>query len=236
MAIRYILFDLDGTLLPMDQELFIKAYVKGLAAKMAPYGYDPKVIGDALWKGTGAMMKTDGKLRNDELFWQVFQGIVGQFTPEHFAAVDDFYHNEFRSVREVCGFTPRAAEIVGKVKALGFIPVLATNPLFPALATESRVRWAGLQPKDFAHITVYDNSHFCKPNVAYYEEVLATIGATAEECVMIGNDAKEDTAVEALGMQVFLLTDCLINSDGRDIEKYPHGGFDELIEFIERLR
>lgn len=34
MAIRYILFDLDGTLLPMDQELFVKAYLKGLAAKI----------------------------------------------------------------------------------------------------------------------------------------------------------------------------------------------------------
>lgn len=36
-----ILFDLDGTLLPMDQEVFVKDYLNRLAAKMIPYGYDP---------------------------------------------------------------------------------------------------------------------------------------------------------------------------------------------------
>ena len=235
MGIRYVLFDLDGTLLPMDQELFVKAYVKGLATKMAPYGFDPQLIGDALWVGTGAMMKTDGSLRNDELFWKVFQGIVGPFSEEHFAAVDDFYLNEFQAVREVCGFSPRAAEAVAKVKERGLIPVLATNPLFPRLATESRIRWAGLESEDFAYVTVYDNAHYCKPNVAYYEEILRNIGAAPEECVMIGNDAKEDTAVTALGMQVFLLTDCLLNGDTCDIGKYPNGGFDELLAFIEGL-
>ena len=235
MAIRYVLFDLDGTLLPMDQELFVKAYLKGLAAKMAPYGFDPQKISEALWVGTGAMMKTDGSLRNDELFWKVFQGIVGAFGDEHFAAVDDFYANEFQSVREVCGFSPCSAEVIAAVKEKGLIPVLATNPLFPRAATESRVRWAGLQPEDFAYITVYDNSHYCKPNVKYYEEILGIIGAAPEECVMVGNDAKEDTAVEALGIPVYLLTDCLINSDGRDISKYPNGGFDELIAYIHSL-
>ena len=235
MAIRYVLFDLDGTLLPMDQEVFVKAYLKGLAAKMAPYGFDPQKISEALWSGTGAMMKTDGSLRNDELFWKVFQGIVGPFGEEHFAAVDDFYANEFQSVAKVCGFSPRAAEVIAAVKAKGLIPVLATNPLFPRAATESRIRWAGLQPEDFAYITVYDNSHYCKPNVKYYEEILGIIGAAPEECVMVGNDAKEDTAVEALGIPVFLLTDCLINSDGRDISKYPNGGFDELIAYIHSL-
>lgn len=235
MAIRYVLFDLDGTLLPMDQELFIKAYLKGLAAKMAPYGFDPAKIIDGLWAGTGAMMKTDGSLRNDELFWKVFRSIVGEFSSEHMEAVDDFYHNEFQSVKSVCGFAPRAAEVIAAVKAKGLIPVLATNPLFPRLATESRVRWAGLQPEDFAYITVYDNAFYCKPNVKYYEEILSVMGASPEECVMVGNDAKEDTAVEALGIPVFLLTDCLINSDGRDITKYPNGGFDELLRFIEGL-
>ena len=33
-----ILFDLDGTLLPMDQEVFVKDYLNRLAAKMVPYG------------------------------------------------------------------------------------------------------------------------------------------------------------------------------------------------------
>ena len=78
MAIKYILFDLDGTLLPMDQEVFVKAYVKGLAAKLAPLGFEPQKVVDGLWAGTGAMMKNVSGKRNDEIFWQVFCSIVGQ--------------------------------------------------------------------------------------------------------------------------------------------------------------
>ena len=36
MGIQAVLFDLDGTLLPMDLEVFTKAYFGSLAAKMAP--------------------------------------------------------------------------------------------------------------------------------------------------------------------------------------------------------
>lgn len=42
--IKAILFDLDGTLLPMDQDEFTKGYFKLLAAKLAPYGYEPKTL------------------------------------------------------------------------------------------------------------------------------------------------------------------------------------------------
>ena len=235
MAIQYILFDLDGTLLPMDQEMFVKAYVKGLAKKMAPLGFDPQQIIDGLWAGTGAMMKNDGSLRNDDLFWKVFCSVAGDDVLNHMDVIFDFYANEFQQVREVCGFTEDAAKVVSEIKKLGYRVVLATNPLFPPAATESRVRWAGLEPSDFELITVYDNSYHCKPNPAYYEDVLHTIGAKGEECVMVGNDAKEDMIAEKLGMQVFLLTDCLINSENRDISKYPQGGFGELMEFVRKL-
>ena len=44
--IKVVLFDLDGTLLPMDQDKFIEAYFGGLVKKLAPHGYEPqKLIG-----------------------------------------------------------------------------------------------------------------------------------------------------------------------------------------------
>ncbi|MBQ3009624.1 MAG: HAD family hydrolase [Oscillospiraceae bacterium] len=235
MAIQYILFDLDGTLLPMDQELFVKAYVKGLAVKMAPLGFDPQKVIDGLWAGTGAMIKNNTGLRNDEVFWKVFCSFAGVEALNHMDTIDDFYANEFQQIRNVCGFTHEAAVAVRKIKELGYRVVLATNPLFPPAATESRVRWAGLQPEDFELITVYDNSYHCKPNPAYYEDVLRAIGAKGEECVMIGNDAKEDMIAETLGMKVFLLTDCLINSENRDISGYPQGSFADMMSFIGQL-
>ena len=60
MKITTVLFDLDGTLLPMDQDTFIKAYFGGLAQKMIPYGYDGEKLIDAIWEGTKAMITNTG--------------------------------------------------------------------------------------------------------------------------------------------------------------------------------
>ena len=38
MKITTVLFDLDGTLLPMDQDAFIKDYFGRLARHLAPHG------------------------------------------------------------------------------------------------------------------------------------------------------------------------------------------------------
>ena len=51
---------------------------------------------------------------------------------------------------------------------------------------------------------------------------------------MVGNDVAEDMVAAELGMQVFLVTDCLINKSGQDIDIYPHGGFQELLDFLRR--
>ena len=49
MYLTTVLFDLDGTLLPMDQEAFTTGYFKLLAKKLAPHGYEPKSLVDAIW-------------------------------------------------------------------------------------------------------------------------------------------------------------------------------------------
>ena len=57
MKITTVLFDLDGTLLPMDQDEFTNGYFGLLMAKIAPKGYEPKKTIDAVWAGTAAMVK-----------------------------------------------------------------------------------------------------------------------------------------------------------------------------------
>lgn len=233
--ITTVFFDLDGTLLPMDQELFIKAYFGGMAKKLAPHGYDPEKLIKAVWKGTGAMTMNDGAERNEEVFWKVFDAVMGKECRKDEPLFEEYYRTDFQKVRQVCGFDERAGKVLQEIKQMGLRVVLATNPLFPPIATQSRVRWAGLQPEDFELITTYDNSSFCKPNPEYYREILGKLGLRAEECLMVGNDSAEDMAAQEVGMQVFLLTDCLINKDGRDISRYPNGSFPELMTYIRSL-
>lgn len=235
MKTKVALFDLDGTLLPMDQDVFVRAYFGGIAKKLAPYGYEPKKLIESIWTGTTSMIKNDGKQTNERTFWDKFAEIYGETVRADEPYFDAFYREDFDKVRESCGYTPKAKETVEKVKTLGFRVALATNPIFPAIATQKRMAWAGLSERDFEWYTTYENARYCKPNPAYYLEITQKLGVQPNECVMIGNDVGEDMIAETLGMKVFLLTDCLINKHGADISAYPHGSFEELSAFLETL-
>lgn len=232
---KAILFDLDGTLLPMDQEVFVRDYLGRMAAFLAPHGYDPQSLIKAVWAGTGAMVKNDGKALNEDVFWYVFNSILGRDARQDLALFEEFYRTEFQKAKDSCGFNPAAVEAIRQIKDMGYRLILATNPLFPAIATYSRIRWAGLNPEDFELVTTYENSRFCKPNPDYYREILGKIALDGSQCLMVGNDVGEDMIAGILGMKVFLLTDCLINSAGGDISVYPNGSFPELLHYIRSL-
>lgn len=236
MKITTVLFDLDGTLLPMDQDLFIKIYFGNLAKKLAPYGYDPKELMEAIWKGTAAMVKNDGSSTNETVFWNYFSERFGaEKAKADYHLFEAFYQKEFDESKSACGYDKRAKQVVDLCKERGLRVALSTNPIFPSIATEKRMSWAGLSPSDFELFTTYENSATGKPNPAYFLEVAEKMGVAPEECLVVGNDATEDVAASKVGMQVFLLTPCLINKGNIDINAFPNGDFDTLISYISNL-
>ncbi len=234
MPITTILFDLDGTLLPMDQELFAKTYFTSIAQYVAPCGYDFEDVIKGIWAGTKEMIKNTGKKTNEVVFWDTFASLFGERVYADMPTFDRFYVEHFDDIAPVCGHDDRAAEVIRLCHERGRKTVLATNPIFPRIATQKRIKWAGLSTEDFILYTTYDNSRFCKPNLKYYTAILDELGLSPEECIMVGNDVGEDMIARELGMQVFLLTDCIINRKDEDISVYPHGGFDELLAFLDR--
>lgn len=235
MSIKAILFDLDGTLLPMDMDIFTNAYFKGICKKIAPRGYEPEMLVKSIWKGTGAMIKNSGKSSNEAVFWETFKTIYPDIKQEDIDTFDEFYRDDFDSIKEVCGYTEKSASLINYLKGKGFKLCLATNPIFPSIATEYRIRWAGLDPQDFEFYTTYENSSFSKPNIEYYKAVAQKLNVEPQECLMVGNDTADDLPAEKIGMKVFLLTDCLINKGNIDIFQYPNGSFEELKEYIDTL-
>lgn len=233
--IKTVLFDLDGTLLPMNQDIFAKSYFKTLTECVAPLGYEPKSLVESVWMGTAAMVKNDGSCTNEVAFWRKFTEIFGEKALEDKPRFDEYYKTDFNKVREVCGYNPKAKISVDKIKSMGCRVALATNPIFPTTATENRIIWAGFVPNDFEIYTTYENTGFCKPNPKYYIDVLEKLDAKPEECLMVGNDVTEDMVAKTLGINVFLLTDCLINKENKDISVYPNGDFDELCKMLNTL-
>ncbi len=233
MDIKLVLFDLDGTLLPMNQDEFTKGYFKLLIKKLSPYGYDSGKLVESIWSGTSAMVKNNGKQSNEKAFWMRFCDIYGRKALDDKPLFEEFYGCEFQGARDLCGYNPKAGETVRRIRELGFRTMLATNPIFPETATISRMEWAGLEPSDFEWYTTYENIGFCKPNPEYYREIMNRLNAKPEETLMVGNDVEEDIeAGMAAGVNVFLLTDCLINRERRDINQYPRGGFEQLMGYI----
>jgi HAD superfamily hydrolase (TIGR01549 family) len=230
------IFDLDGTLLPMpSQELFLDTYFKALSMKMVPLGFDPKELVKAVWTGTKSMIGNDGSMTNEDRFWETFCELMGEQGRELEPIFTDFYSNEFTTAKSTTYTHPHAKECVKLLKEKGYRIALATNPLFPRIATHTRVQWAGLDPEDFDWITTYENSSYCKPNLEYYKEVLMNIGKEAQECIMVGNDVKEDMVAAKLGMATYLLKDCLICAEEDDITQFDQGDFDDLLGMIKKL-
>lgn len=235
MSIKNIFFDLDGTLLPMDQDHFIKTYLFALAKKMTERSYDADKFIATIMQSIKVMIKNDGTQTNESAFWNFYTDVYGAAAKEDEAFLEGFYQNEFQAFKSVCGFEPRSNELIKKLKRKGFRLVLATNPLFPRIATESRIKWAGLDKDDFEFITTYENIGFSKPNPQYYSDIAMRLGMKSNECLMIGNDVRDDMAALEVGMDAFLLTDGLINIKNVDISQYQNGSFSDLEAYLDTL-
>lgn len=232
--IKAVLFDLDGTLLSMDQDEFMKAYFGSLAKKLAAIGYDPSRLIASIWQGSLAMVNNDGSKTNEDSFWDAFNLSYGKDARADEQYFYNYYVEDFDEIEAICK-TKNASSVIDKIKRLGFRVALATNPLFPSIATEKRILWAGLNKDDFEIVTTYENSRYCKPNLKYYQDILNEMNISADEAIMVGNDVSDDMVAGELGMKLFLVTDCLINKGDKNIDEYPHGTLDEFVEYLTSL-
>ena len=120
MNIKAVLFDLDGTLLPMDQDTFVKAYFGYLSKKLYPYGFEPQKLIESIWNGTMLMVKNNGKKTNEEVFWDYFKKIYGNEVMKYHPIFEEYYHNEFQQVKNVCGFNELSKEVIDVLNNDGY--------------------------------------------------------------------------------------------------------------------
>ena len=233
-----ILFDLDGTLLQFSQEDFINTYFAKLGKVFIRMGMDAEASIKAVWAGTKAMAINDGSILNSERFWMVFAeylGLTDEKNKEVEAACDSFYTTEFDAVKSILRPNDVSKRLIRELTDRGYTVALATNPMFPACAVDTRLNWIGLRPGDFKHITHYANSTYCKPNPGYFSELLNVIKKAPEQCLMAGNHPVEDMSAEKLGIETYLVTDCLENEANVDISSYRRGSLAELEEYLMSL-
>ncbi len=233
--VNTILFDLDGTLLPFVQEEFIRAYFKALVRRLSPMGYEGEKLVAAIWKGTNAMIANDGSRTNRQVFWESFVGDLGVAAMALESILDDFYIRDFDGVRSVLRRPADRRELLLSLRRRGYGVVLATNPIFPAVAVGTRLNWAGLAADDFDYVTTYENSRYSKPELGYYRHILDQIGRRPEECLMVGNNPVDDMSALKLGLEGYLVTDFLEDPAHTPLEAFRRGSFQELEAFLGAL-
>lgn len=54
--LKAVIFDLDGTLLSMNEDEFTKGYFSLLCKKLSKFGYEPNELINVVWQGTKSMI------------------------------------------------------------------------------------------------------------------------------------------------------------------------------------
>lgn len=204
--IKAILFDLDGTLLDIDLDRFLKEYFGLLAPVVSRLaGIPPSQAIEPVVAGTEAMCGAHRGRTNREVFNERFDQLTGYDlgAPEAIRALEEFYLEEFPSLGADHGPHDGAKESVDCARAAGLAVAIATNPIFPAEAVHERIRWAGFDPAEFDLITSYETSEACKPHAEYFRDIARRLGVEPSECVMVGDDPVLDLAAADIGMSTY---------------------------------
>lgn len=230
--ITTVLFDLDGTLVNLDIEFFLKRYIEALAPRFT-HLVPAQIFIRELLRWSQAMVENDDPgLTNLEVFWQGFPAAVGVERAVLEPIFADFYARDFPRLRPEGAKNPAARRLLATLVENGHTVVIATNPIFPKQAILERLAWTDCADFPYAYVTCGEEMHFCKPNLGFFREVLARVGRRPEECLMVGNDVEEDMIAQKLGLSTALVTDLLIDRGLARLTPDWRGTLTELAELF----
>jgi len=234
---KALLFDLDGTLLNIDMDIFLRHYFVAMIKKAGELGYkDYKNLGEQVYRSTDVMLANRcANTMNEEAFMLDFLAACSTPEQETRDFFNHFYQFDFPRLQQYCSPFPGVAEMMSRVFKKGYKVVIASNPVFPLAATQQRMDWAGVGHLPFELITSYENMHFTKPHLEYYQEICARIGVEPSDCLMIGNDVDEDLPAGRIGMKTFLVEDMLIDKGQSGLVPDWRGKLTDLFEFLDNL-
>ncbi|MGB0385158.1 MAG: HAD family hydrolase [Ardenticatenaceae bacterium] len=199
-----LLLDLDDTLLHNSMKDFLPNYFRALMAAVVD-DVAPEPFLDALRYATRQMMtNTDPLITNQGVFWEAFTPRLGADRERLEWVLNRFYEESFPALASTTAPMAGAQALIDAAKGAGWQVVVATNPIFPRLAIEHRIRWAQLDESAFDLITSYENMTSTKPHSSYYSQIADMLGVPTQNCVMAGNHLSNDiVGAAAVGMKTF---------------------------------
>jgi FMN phosphatase YigB (HAD superfamily) len=204
--LRAVLFDLDNTLIHFGERQFFQGYIPAVARVFADVMPGDLFL-ERLLSSTGMVLNNDGRMLNVDCFMSAFcKGYEAQ-RDEFWKRFTRFYETEYDQFRSLASVPAGARDMLLQLRERSLKLVIASNPLWPSIAQNKRLAWAGIGDLQFDLITHIENMTYCKPRVEYYHEVCSKISEPPEACLMVGNDPINDMVVGTIGMKTYLVTD-----------------------------
>jgi len=232
---RAVLFDLDGTLLEVQMERFIPAYLGELSRLFSDLVEPERFRNGVRAVILSLLQPREAELTNADYFLHEVErnlGIPGERFRRSFSA---WAETGLERLKPLVEPLPLAADLVAAAGGAGREVVIATNPVFPRAVIEARLAWGGLADCHFRHVTWAENSRSCKPNSSYFAHLLELLGLPAEACLMVGNDTGHDLAAAELGISTWLVETWLVDRAPGRYRPDFRGGHEDLLRFLKNL-
>ncbi len=233
--LKAVFFDLDGTLLYMDEPKFLEIYFKTMGRWIAENGFDAERLIEGTKVGTRAMFVNDGKATNEKVFFNALEGYLGEVTERDIEVLNTYYDSAFEETFAACKPNPCSAGIVKACRDMGLKVILSTNPLFPRIATLKRMALSDLHESDFALVTAYENSSFCKPNPRYFREIMERYGLKADEVIVFGNNTYDDGECALMaGLKCYIIESENLIESGKSTHNFERIKITDVIDTVKK--
>ncbi len=234
--LKAVFFDLDGTLLPLHEKEFIKLYFDGLYSVLKDKGYENKdILFKGIMEGTKAMYLNDGSKTNREAFYDEFIKLYGNKCLEDEPLFTKFYLNEFKYTKKACEENEYARKIIDFLHEEKIDAYLTTNPIFPKVATLTRMSFVNLKEEDFKYITTYEECRFSKPNPMYFQAILDKFNLKSDEVILIGNNDYEDgECALKLGIKTYLIKGPFLIHNEKSTHQFEQIEMSGVIDTIKK--
>lgn len=226
-----VLFDLDGTLLDLDLDGFLRRYFHALerAATALRADIPGADMLEAIKSSTTVMMQPHPGQTNREAFYADFLSRTGVDLNDDWDVFDSFYRDVFPGLGTDCRPARGSREAVETALSAGLKVAIATNPIFPRIAVEHRLAWAGLADLGLPVVTTYEAMYACKPSPEYYRQTAEMLGVEPSACLMVGDDRYLDMPAADIGMRTFY-----VGADEATACDY-RGDLTDLASLLQRL-
>lgn len=224
--IQAVLFDLDETLLDLNGDLFLEAYIDALAQFMIPL-MPPDTFRQALWSAAAALGPSHPEVSNSEILCNGIGAQTGHSSKAVADRLNAFVRTDLSVILPEGAPTNGSRDAVEAAQAAHLKVVVATNPIYPQEVIHERLRRARLDDIAWDGIATWD-FHSTKPYPDYYAEWAQILQLAADECLMVGDDYFNDMPARNVGMATFYV--------GAPLAGIDAGPYGTLIDLAKRFR